>query len=341
MKYIHATVVVILFLLASCAVPANIAVPTSPLPASTAVPTSSVKSGTIQFAHITTPSVSTLPLILVLEALRKEGYTVNETFFETQEVGVEALSRGDMDISLGAPNTYWNAIQKGANIRTVAGSLNNPFFIVARQGIDNCADLQGKRYGIGSASGPNVFLSKEYIRENCPDAVPEFLTITSSQARMAALLADGLDATTVEIADFQELERQAPGKFHKLVDFAETFPWFIFQTVFMNRDFAAEHPDMAKDFLRAVLTTQRDLLANPQPLYDAAVTHLKLSPEQARAAIDPYLASQVWKLNHRDTAESFQHTLDALVEMGALPAGMKLDDVADLTYLNQVLADSQ
>lgn len=328
MKRISYIVLVIAGLLAACAAP-------TPLPVQTGV-----KNGTMRIGHISSQNVSSLPNLLALEALRKQGYTVTQTIFESQDVGVDALSRGQTDISYGGPNAYWPAVQKGANLTAVSSTLGNPYLIVATQAIQKCADLDGKRYGIGNASGTNTFLGKRYILDNCAEAKPEFLTIANSQARTAALLANGLDATAIEIADMQELERQAPGKFHMLADFASAFPKFKFAMVFMNRDFVAKNPEMVKDFIRANMAIYRQVHENPQLVYDAAVTYLKLSPEQAKTAVDAYLASNVWKLNEQDAAEAFRFTLDALVEMGALRAGMQLENVADLTYLNQVLAEA-
>jgi ABC-type nitrate/sulfonate/bicarbonate transport system substrate-binding protein len=146
-----------------------------------------------------------------------------------------------------------------------------------------------------------------------------------------------VDATTIELADMQQLSAEAPGRFRTLVEFSKAFPQLNFTVALANRSFANAHPDILKDYVRSILTVNRDMRANPQQLRDAMVKHLNYTPEQAQAIANSYLAGNVWDSNGGLSPESITTTLEFLAAHGILPADLKVEDVADLSYLNTVL----
>jgi ABC-type nitrate/sulfonate/bicarbonate transport system substrate-binding protein len=130
---------------------------------------------------------------------------------------------------------------------------------------------------------------------------------------------------------------QAPGKFHTLVEFSKAFPTINFTVAMVNRAFAAAHPDVVKDYVWSIVSVNRAMRANPQLLREAMVKQLKYSPEQAKTTADDYLAANIWDPNGGLSAESIKTTLEFLIQQGTIPAGLKVEDVADLSSLNSVL----
>jgi ABC-type nitrate/sulfonate/bicarbonate transport system substrate-binding protein len=106
-----------------------------------------------------------------------------------------------------------------------------------------------------------------------------------------------------------------------------------------NLDFAGAHPDIARDYVRSLISVNRAIQENPQLLRDAMVKHLEYTPEQAKATAEAYLAAKIWDPNGGLSAESIQTTLGFLAQQGTVPANLTVDDVADLSYLNGVLAE--
>lgn len=274
--------------------------------------------------------------LMALENLKAEGYTVDTTVFASSDTTIDALVRGDVDI-VGVSVTSWVAITKGAKITTIVAHNANPFSIAATRAISSCTDLNGRSLAVGSPGTINTVLVNLYIKQNCGTSAPILLTIADSQAREAALLSEKVDATTVEIADMQQLDAQAPGKFHTLVQFSKAFPNIKFTVAMANRDFAAAHPDLVKEYVQSIVTVNRAMRANPQMLRDAMVNDLKYTPEQAKTTADDYLAANIWDPNGGLTAESINSTIEFLAQQGTLPATLKVDDVSDLSYLNSVL----
>jgi NitT/TauT family transport system substrate-binding protein len=318
----------------ACAPPPPNAAPTPNGPS-----TAAKKSGTIRFALITAVSAAGMPVEMALAQLRQEGYDVQETVFPDGNVEADALARGDMDMGGGNPVTLWPAIVKGARVRTIASQYENPFSIVAANDIKECKDLQGKNFASGSPSGFNAVLVNLYIQENCPGTSPNYLVISDSAARMAALLAGQADATPLEIADILQANKQAPGKYHSLVDFAKAYKKIEFATVAVNQDFAAKHREMVQDMLASLVTTYRAIKANPQLIYDAMAQTLKMTPEDAKTTSDAYLAAGVWDVNGGMTNDSVQATINFFAKQKKLPATIKPEDVADLSFLNTVLKE--
>ena len=62
-----------------------------------------------------------------------------------------------------------------------------------------------------------------------------------------------------------------------------------------------------------------------------------MDPAAAKQVGDVYLKANVWDPNGSLTRENVQYTIDFLTGIKSLPAGLKADDVADLSYLNAVL----
>jgi hypothetical protein len=74
-------------------------------------------------------------------------------------------------------------------------------------------------------------------------------------------------------------------------------------------------------------------------LYDKAVEQLKLDSNAAKTLVDAYLAANAWDPNGALTRENIQYTLDFLKQTKDVPAELTFEDVADLSYLNAVLAE--
>lgn len=319
--------------LVSCAAPTPAGIPNQsspPTPAAT-------KSGVLHFVATSTPNASSMPTVVAQNMLKQAGYDVQVTIVASVDLATAALAQGTADIANIGPLAAWTAQSKGAKIRIIATNDQNPFSIVTGQQFKACQDLDKHRFANGAASNVNAILVGLYFQQQCPGITPEFVTVTDSQARTAALLAGQIDATTVEISDLQLIDAKAPGKFHSLVTFGKVFPRLMFGVAAVNLDFAATHPDIVQDYVRALVTANRTFRAKPSSLTDAMVQYLKYSPDQAKQATDAYLAAGIWDLNGGLTPDTIKATSDFYVANRLMSAPVKLEEAADLSYLNKVL----
>jgi ABC-type nitrate/sulfonate/bicarbonate transport system substrate-binding protein len=180
-------------------------------------------------------------------------------------------------------------------------------------------------------------LLKLYLKQSCGSAQPQLIVIPESAARTAALLAGELDAAIMPGEESFTLEKQAAGKFHLLVAISKEFQNVQVDGLHLRKDWAEKNPGVVKDFLRALLTAHRQVLASPQLLYAESVKRLGLDADTAQQIGSAHLQLGIWSANGGLTTENVQSTIDFLTSIGSLPPGLKASDVADLSYLSAVL----
>ena len=89
--------------------------------------------------------------------------------------------------------------------------------------------------------------------------------------------------------------------------------------------------------MRALLEANRRVAADRPMLYAEAQKRIGLDAAAAKETADMYLDTNAWDPNGGLTAENVKFTLDFLTGIGAVPAGLKVENVADLSYLNAAL----
>jgi NitT/TauT family transport system substrate-binding protein len=296
-----------------------------------------LKSGRLRFFDLPNVDVRDVPLLMALDDLAAQGYTVEKTNMASGALIADALARGDADIGLVNSQTMWIAIAKGAPVRTIAEFTNPTTLLVARAEIRSCRDLHGKRLGVATTGGLSPLLFRLHLSKNCPGTEPRFFVIVESAGRAAALLAGEIDALIAPGEEFVKLQREAPGKFHALISWAEEFPDVLIDCLHVRRQWAEQNRERVKDFLRALLRAERRVVSTPGLLVDESVKRLGLDRATAEAVSQAHLRMAIWDPNGGPATQDVQGTIDLLTEMASLPRGLRASDVADLSYLNEVL----
>ena len=83
----------------------------------------------------------------------------------------------------------------------------------------------------------------------------------------------------------------------------------------------------------------RRIIANRGELYTRALEQLKTDYKETTSTIDALIAAGAWDPNGALTQDNVQYTLNVLQETGALAKALRVEDVADLTPLNDVLKE--
>jgi ABC-type nitrate/sulfonate/bicarbonate transport system substrate-binding protein len=312
-------------------------VPPFAIPVPTSAPASlAAKSGIIRVNISGSQNVTDVPFLMAMDLLRKQGYSVELTPIARFDLVTTALAKGDLDFAHTSDQIAWAAIAKGAPIVTLMSRNSDTYLIAANQDITNCGDLNGKRVALSTTTGAVPAMLDQYLASNCPGASPDIVTMTGD--RYPGLISGNLDAALLELDDWLELERQAPGRFHSLINFAAEYPQLDITAYHVRRDFAAAQPETVKDFLRAILTVHRQI-QDKQVLEDAIVSIAQLERTRAKTAVETYLAQNVWDVNGGLTDQRVQFTLNFMIKAGALPSSLRADQVADLSYLSAVLSE--
>lgn len=290
---------------------------------------------TIRVSYSGTTNFGDLPSLLAHDRLREQGYQVEEVHYSGADLVVDALSRGEVQFGNGSINTPWAAVAKGARVRTVMEHSTNPHRFIVAPEISTCAALSGRRLALHGEASVGTALIRAYLAEECPAAKPIYLYIQDSENRAAALISGTIDASGIELGVLQWLTEQAPGRFNILVDFAARWPSIKTTGVQVNTDFAAAHPDVVVDYLRARLIANRDLASDPDLLVAEATRKLGPSPTWPRTA-QVYLEGRAWAPDGGLTEADVDRTLAFFSSDTA--RALSAQDVADLRFLQEAAA---
>ncbi len=323
----------------SCAGPA-----TTPSTLNPTVPALSVATvapttgpGLLRIGSVVGTDIRDVPSMMAFDALRAQGYTVEEEDLATSIVVASALARGDIDIGGLNNQTAWDAIANGANTRVIISRYALSPLIGAKEEIKTCGDLDGKSVALSGTSGYTPTLFDFYLKQNCPGSKPKILVIADAGTRTAALQSGEIDAAQIEPQDIVELARVAPGRFHTLVALEQAFPQLQGSGLYVRQDWAKQNPKLLHDFIRAMLQANRRVNENPPVLFSESVSRLGLDPAVAEKAGTMELEYNAWDVNGGMTPERVRYTLDFFAKIDPAIAGLGVEDVADLSYLSAVL----
>jgi ABC-type nitrate/sulfonate/bicarbonate transport system substrate-binding protein len=290
----------------------------------------------IRFADLVNVDVRDVPLLMAFDALAADGYTIEKTYLSSSTLITDALARGEADVAMSNTQTAWTAIAKGADIRTVVEATGPSNLFAAHARIQSCRDLDGRPVGVANTSGFSPLLLSLFFERQCPGVRPRTLLLPEAGARAAALLSGRVDATMLPVDDFLGVERQSTAPFRVLMSHGE-FSDIRIDALHVRRAWALEHPQAVGALLRAQLDAHRLVIARPEILSQESVRRLSLDPAAAEAVVGAHLRAGLWDANGGLTAANVESTIDFLTKSGALPPGLTVDRVSDLSHLNAVL----
>jgi NitT/TauT family transport system substrate-binding protein len=300
-------------------------------------PTPTAAPLTIRVAYTSDKGLSDIPNLLAQQRLSTQGYVFQPTFYASGELALAALAQGQADLAYGAPFTFWIAIGKGAKVKLISEKISSTFLVAGISKIQSCTDFSGQRVGINSTGAFNTALIKLYITQNCPSTEPQLVVVSGSDTRAAAMLAGQLDASLLEISDWEQLNAKAPGQFHIIMNFAQDLPQVVGVGLFVNEDFAAQHPEAVKAYLRANLEVNRDIAADHSILLNEAVKQLDIEADTLRPVVEDYFKIKAWDVNGGSTDAKIKANVDFLKTLDGFDQTITPERGADLSYLNAVL----
>ena len=212
---------------------------------------------TIHIALAELPSDELAAFFVALDRAKANGLDYEWTAFSDEELAIQAVLSGQMDIGFGTP---YAAMQRSkAPIRIVFQLSKLKFFPVTSQKYSSLEDLDGEPIllhsrGGGTDSIANVIEDKVGIKFSERSYVP------GSANRIVALIAGQVDATIVDLANKNRLLRQEGDKFNVLpmfdVDASD-------EALFANLDWIKEHEEEVDIFVSALLSVWRDMHEDP------------------------------------------------------------------------------
>jgi NitT/TauT family transport system substrate-binding protein len=211
----------------------------------------------IRIALAETPSDELAAFFVALDRARANGLDYEWTAFSDEELAIQAVLSGQMDIGFGTP---YAAMQRSkAPLRIVFQLSKLKFFPVTSQKYSKLEDLDGEPIllhsrGGGTDSIANVIEDKVGIKFGERSYVP------GSANRVVALIAGQADATIIDLSNKNNMMEQAPGKFNVLpmfeVDASD-------EALFGNLDWIQKNEKDVDIFVSALVSVWQDMAEDP------------------------------------------------------------------------------
>lgn len=215
------------------------------------------QADTIRIALAETPSADSAAFFVALQRAKANGLDYEWTAFADEELAIQAVLSGQMDIGFGTP---YAAMQRSkAPIRIIFQLSKLKFFPVATKDYTSLQDLNGKPILLNSRGGgtdsiANVIEDREGIKFGERSYLP------GSENRVVALIAGQADATILDLANKNKIIAQAGDRFNVLpmfeVDASD-------EALFANLDWIQANEDDVQIFVNALLSVWRDMQADP------------------------------------------------------------------------------
>jgi NitT/TauT family transport system substrate-binding protein len=275
-----------------------------------------------------------VPILATVEAMQAAGHPVEFVEVADPELGIECVARNECQFNGGATSPGLLAIQAGAPMKIFADYIGNQWSFYSDAEIAACADLDGKRIGIFSEGAVATAMLRNWINVNCPDINPEYLVIGGSEVRYAALLADQIDATALELSDAVVLEAETGDDYNLLASFIDDLPELKSGVYFGNADFMAANPETVAAYVTELMAQHQRMNEDPAYFKELILKYLPDSdPDTLDAVIQKYRDFGVYDAGSI-TPENIAYTIDFFIDAGVLEDGMTADAVADFTYLD-------
>ena len=131
---------------------------------------------------------------------------------------------------------------------------------------------------------------KNWVNTKCPGTKPNYVIIAGSDNRVAALLANQIDASPVELGDAVTLDLKAADRYALLANFGADLPDLQATSVYFNAEWMAANPGSVLDVVKSMLTIYRKVDGNPTYLKEIAQKFVPnaLNKDTVDAAVKKY-----------------------------------------------------
>jgi NitT/TauT family transport system substrate-binding protein len=218
---------------------------------------STAQADTIKIALAEPPSDELAHIFVALERAKAQGLEYEWTAFADEELAIQAILSGQMDIGFGTP---YSVMQRSkAPIRIIFQMSKLKFFPVTSQKYSSLSDLDGEPIMLHSRGGGTDSIAN-VIEDRVDITFGERSYVPGSSNRIAALMAGQTDATIVDLSNKNKLMKLQGDKFNVLpmfeVDASD-------EALFANLDWMKENEKDVNIFVSALVSVYQDMHEDP------------------------------------------------------------------------------
>jgi NitT/TauT family transport system substrate-binding protein len=211
----------------------------------------------IKIALAETPSDEMAAFFVALDRAKAKGLDYEWTAFADEELAIQAVLSGQMDIGFGTP---YAAMQRSkAPLRIVFQLSKLKFFPVTTMKYNELKDLDGQPIMLHSRGGGTDSIAN-VIEERVGIKLGERSYVPGSANRVVAMMAGQAEATILDLSNKNKIIKEAGDKFHVLpmfdVDASD-------EALFGNLDWIKENSDQVDIFVSALVSVWQDMAKDP------------------------------------------------------------------------------
>ena len=248
------------------------------------------QADTIRIALAETPSDELAAFFVALDRAKANGLDYEWTAFSDEELAIQAVLSGQMDIGFGTP---YAAMQRSkAPIRILFQLSKLKFFPVTTKKYSNLQDLDGEPILLHSRGGGTDSIAN-VIEDRLGITFGERSYVPGSANRVAALLGGRADATIIDLSNKNKLMRSEAGKDFNVLEMFDVEA--SDEALFANLDWIQENEEDVQIFVDALLSVYRDMHEDPTIIRretnpDGPIGQL---PEEILAELDGFYSDAV------------------------------------------------
>lgn len=212
---------------------------------------------TIRIALAETPSDELAAFFVALDRAKANGLDYEWTAFSDEELAIQAVLSGQMDIGFGTP---YAAMQRSkAPLRILFQLSKLKFFPVTTKKYSSLEDLDGEPILLHSRGGGTDSIAN-VIEDEVGITFGDRSYVPGSSNRVVALLAGQANATIIDLSNKNKIMRDHGDKFNVL-------PMFDVEAsdeaLFANLDWIEENEQDVQIFVDALASTWKDMNEDP------------------------------------------------------------------------------
>lgn len=218
---------------------------------------SAAQAETIRIALAEPPSDEMAAFFVALDRAKAKGLDYEWTAFAEEELAIQAVLSGDMDVAFGTP---YAAMQRSkAPVRIIFQLSRLVFFPVATKEFTSLKDLDGQPImlhsrGGGTDSIANVIEDREGITFGERSYVP------GSDKRVVAMLAGQAKATILDLSNRNKIIAEAGDRFNSLPMFEVKASD---EALFANLDWIKENEEAVNVLVDSLHSVWTDMAKDP------------------------------------------------------------------------------
>ncbi len=245
---------------------------------------------TIRIALAETPSDELAAFFVALDRAKANGLDYEWTAFSDEELAIQAVLSGQMDIGFGTP---YAAMQRSkAPLRIVFQLSKLKFFPVTTKKYEKLEDLNGEPILLHSRGGGTDSIAN-VIEDRLGITFGERSYVPGSSNRVAALLGGRADATIIDLSNKNKLMRSEAGANFNVLEMFDVEA--SDEALFANLNWIQANEEAVQIFVNALVSVYQDMHEDPTIIRretnpDGPIGQL---PEEILAELDGFYTDAV------------------------------------------------